>query len=448
MRTHQLVLLTSLCLGTLVPVCMGESASAIPGGKPAAASPAVRTGQAAFHDYSSEVPGTRYKVTLADLPQPKPEESVDSGGGMVTRPSDAWPKAPAGFKVSMYQTGLDNPRLIRFAPNGDLFLAESESGKVRVFRGVDASGKPAQSAVFATGLNRPFGIAFFPLGANPKWVYIGDTDQVLRFPYKNGDMTATGAQEVVVKELPGFAQLRGGGHWTRDVVFNKDGSKMLVSVGSGSNVDDMDTHPKEFHRADVLEFTPEGKFEKVYAAGIRNCVGEAINPITGQLWCSTNERDGLGNNLVPDYITHVQEDGFYGWPWWYMGGHQDPRHVGKHPELKDKVITPDVILQPHYASLEMLFYEGKQFPAEYKGDIFAAEHGSWNREPRTGYEVIRAPMKGGQATGEYQDFLTGFVTADGKVWGRPVGVAIAQDGSLFVTDDGSKTIWQVTYTGK
>ena len=451
MRTDRLVLLTSLCLGSLAPictgVCLGESGTATPGGTAAAAT-TVRTGTAAFHDYSSEVPGTRYKVTLADLPQPKPEESVDSGRGLITRPDDAWPKAPAGFKVSMYQTGLDNPRLIRFAPNGDLFLAESESGKIRIFRGVDANGKPAQATVFASGLNRPFGIAFYPLGANPKWVYIGDTDQVLRFPYKNGDMTATGAQEVVVKELPGFAQLRGGGHWTRDVVFTKDGSKMLVSVGSGSNVDDMDTHPNEFHRADVLQFSPEGKFEKVYAAGIRNCVGEAINPITGQLWCSTNERDGLGNNLVPDYITHVQEDGFYGWPWWYMGGHQDPRHVGKHPELKDKVITPDVILQPHYASLEMLFYEGKQFPAEYKGDIFAAEHGSWNREPRTGYEVIRAPMKGGQATGEYQDFLTGFVTADGKVWGRPVGVAVAQDGSLFVTDDGSKTIWQVTYTGK
>ncbi len=201
---------------------------------------------------------------------------------------------------------------------------------------------------------------------------------------------------------------------------------MLVSVGSASNVDDTDTHPNEFHRANVLEFSPDGKFVKVYASGIRNCVGEAINPTTGQLWCSTNERDRLGNNLVPDYITSVKEDGFYGWPWYYMGGHQDPRHAGKHPELKDKVIVPDVLLQPHFASLEMAFYEGKQFPSQYTGDAFAAEHGSWNRSKRSGYQVIRVPMRNGHATGEYEDFLTGFVTPDGKVWGRPVGVTSGQ----------------------
>jgi len=253
-------------------------------------------------------------------------------------------------------------------------------------------------------------------------------------------------------DLPGGGRLRGGGHWTRDVVFSKDGTKMFVSVGSHSNVDDPDTTPEEFHRADVLEFTPEGKFIKVYASGIRNCVGEAINPISGELWCSTNERDGLGNNLVPDYVTHVQEGGFYGWPWYYMGGasggKQDPRHVGKHPELQAKVITPDILVNPHFASLEMLFYEGKQFPAEFHGDGFAAEHGSWNRADRSGYEVIRLPMKGGRATGEYEDFLTGFVLPNGDVWGRPVGVTVAEDGSLFVSDDGSKSIWHVTYTGK
>jgi glucose/arabinose dehydrogenase len=217
-------------------------------------------------------------------------------------------------------------------------------------------------------------------------------------------------------------------------------------------VDDPDTHPEEFHRADVLEFTPEGKFVKIYASGIRNCVGEAINPITGELWCSTNERDALGNNLVPDYVTHVQEDGFYGWPWYYMGGAkgglQDPRHAGKHPELQSKVITPDILVNPHFASLEMLFYEGSQFPAEYRGDGFAAEHGSWNRARRSGYEVIRLPMNHGHATGEYEDFLTGFVNPDSTVWGRPVGVAVANDGSLFVSDDGSNSIWHVSYTGK
>jgi glucose/arabinose dehydrogenase len=213
-------------------------------------------------------------------------------------------------------------------------------------------------------------------------------------------------------------------------------------------VDDPDTHPEEEHRADVLEFTPEGKFTKVYASGIRNCVGEAINPTTGSLWCSTNERDMLGDNLVPDYITSVKEDGFYGWPWYYMGSNQDPRHEGKHPELNGKVLVPDVLLQPHFASLEMTFYEGSQFPAEYKGDAFAAEHGSWNKAQRAGYEVIRVPMEDGKAKGEYEDFLTGFTTADGHVWGRPVGVAVGEDGSLFVTDDGSGSIWHVSYEGK
>lgn len=405
------------------------------------------TGQAAFTDYTQEHPGVRRKLTVADLPEPKEDESVDNGPTLSPRPDGAMPIAPAGFKVEMYADGFNEPRLIRTAPNGDIFLADSHGDKVMVLRGVGADGKAAQVSTFAAGLDLPFGIQFYPSGPNPKWVYVGNTKTVVRFPYKVGDLVATGAPQTIVAQLPGFAQLRGGGHWTRDVVFTPDGKHMLVSVGSASNVDDIDTHPNEFHRADVLEFTPEGRFEKVYASGIRNCVGEAINPTTGQLWCSTNERDRLGDNLVPDYVTSVKEDGFYGWPWWYMGGHQDPRHVGKHPELKDKVITPDVILQPHFASLELTFYTGKQFPADYSGDGFAAEHGSWNKSKRAGYEVIRIPMKNGHATGEYEDFLTGFVTPDGKVWGRPVGVAVGNDGSLFVTDDGSKIVWHVSYVG-
>jgi glucose/arabinose dehydrogenase len=411
----------------------------------------VKTGQDAFTDYSQESPGVRRKLTVADLPAPYATKGVDAGSDKIDRPSDAWPKAPAGFKVDQYATGIDRPRLIRTAPNGDLFVALSESSKIMVFRGVDAQGKPKQSETFTTDTNMPFGIAFSPAGPNPKWVYIGNTDSVVRFPYKNGDMKASGPAQKLA-DLPGGGRLRGGGHWTRDIAFSKDGTKMFVSVGSHSNVDDADTHPEEFHRADVLEFTPEGKFLKIYASGIRNCVGEAVNPITGQLWCSTNERDMLGDNLVPDYITHVQEDGFYGWPWYYMGGQsggkQDPRHEGKHPELQSKVLTPDVLLQPHFASLEMLFYEGSEFPADYKGDIFAAEHGSWNKSKRAGYEVIVAPTKDGKATGEYMDFLTGFVTPEGKVWGRPVGVTVAKDGTLFVTDDGSGTIWHVSYTGQ
>jgi len=429
-------------------LAVAPAASSAPA--PAADQP-VLTGQAAFTDALHESPGTRRHLTWADLPAPAPDQSVDNGPTVVARPANAWPLAPKGFKVDLYATGLDNPRLLRVAPNGDLFLAESETGKIKVFRGVSADGKPQQTSVFATGLHQPFGIAFYPSGPNPQYVFIGDTDEIVRFPYQSGDLVARGPQENIV-ELPGGGRLRGGGHWTRDLIFSPDGSKLFASVGSHSNVDDSDTHPEEYHRADVLEFTPTGSFVKVYASGIRNCVGEAINPTTGELWCSTNERDGLGNNLVPDYITHVQEGGFYGWPWFYYhgpsGGLQDPRHMGRHPELQAKVITPDILLNPHFASLELFFYTGSQFPAEFKGDGFAAEHGSWNRAQRAGYEVVRLPMKNGHASGEYEDFLTGFVTPAGSVWGRPVGVAQAADGSLFVSDDGSKSIWHVTYTGK
>jgi glucose/arabinose dehydrogenase len=406
------------------------------------------TGQSAFHDFSQEHPGNRYKLTVADLPAPNPDESVDNGADMVPRPDNAWPQAPKGFKVELYAQGFTEPRLIRTAPNGDLFLADSRAGEVKILRGVTADGKAKTVTVFASGLDHPFGINFYPSGDHPQWVYVANTTSLVRFPYKDGDLKATGAPQTIVPVLPGYAQLRGGGHWTRDVTFSTDDKRMFISVGSASNVDDPDTHPREFHRADVLEYTPEGKFVKIYAYGIRNCVGEAINPTTGQLWCSTNERDVLGNNLVPDYITHIEEGGFYGWPWYYIGGHQDPRLEGKHPELKAKAIVPDVLLQPHFASLEMTFYTGHEFPSSYDGDAFAAEHGSWNRSNRAGYEVIRVPMHDGRATGEYEDFLTGFVRPDGKVWGRPVGVAVAKDGSLFVTDDGTNSVWHVIYTAK
>jgi glucose/arabinose dehydrogenase len=450
------------------------------------------TGPAAFTDYNQQVPGLRHKITVADLPQPKPDEAVNNTAHLVPRPEGAWPTAPAGFKVTLYAGGdgtpnqrSDNmesmvrtpgtflmPRLIRSAPNGDLFLADSGAGILFVLRGIGPDGKATTIEKFATGLDHPFGIAFYP-AVNPKFVYVGNATTIQRFPYKSGDLKATGPAETIVPDIPGYAQLTGGGHWTRDVIFSEDGRHMLVSVGSASNVDDPDAHPKEFHRADVLEYTPEGKFVEVYAHGIRNCVGEAINPVTGSLWCSTNERDNLGNHLVPDYVTSVPEGSFFGWPWYYMGAHQDPRlpqpcanGTGpnlqaaalnsdqakdcKRVDLSAKVRTPDVLVQPHMASLEMTFYPASKasFPSSFAGGAFAAEHGSWNRAQRAGYNVIYMPMVDGKATGEYDDFLDGFVMKDGTVWGRPVGVTVGNDGSLFVTDDGSRSVWRVTYVGK
>ena len=458
------------------------------------------TGQSAFTDWAQQRPGVRHKITLGDLPAPNPAEAVDNGPNVIPRPITAWPIAPAGFSVTLYAGGdskpleradatehmklssgtFTEPRFIATAPNGDLFLADSGAGTIFILRGIAPSGKAATIEKFATGLDHPFGITFYPSGPNPQYVYIGNATTVQRFAYKNGDLHATGKPETIVPDIPGYAQLRGGGHWTRDVVFTKDDKYLLVSVGSGSNVDDADTHPREFHRADVLAYTPDGKFVEVYANGLRNCVGEAINPVTGSLWCSTNERDNLGNHLVPDYVTSVPHGSFFGWPWYYMGGKQDPRlpqpcanGTGPNPglakplsdadaknckrvDMSSKVKTPDVLVQPHMASLEMNFYPDYPaktkphgvFPPSYTGDAFASEHGSWNRANRAGYEVIVIPMKNGQATGEYDDFLTGFVTPDGQVWGRPVGVTVGADGSLYVTDDGSRSVWHVSYLSK
>jgi glucose/arabinose dehydrogenase len=407
------------------------------------ATPRQAGGTVTFADYREQRPGVRHRITVQNLPKPYATPSAEEGPDIVARPKDAWPQAPPNFRVSLYATGLENPRLVRRAPNGDLFVSESQPGRIRVLRGLGGDGRAATANVFATGLRRPFGIAFYPPGPNPQFVYIADTDEVLRFPYSNGDLQARG-ERMSIAALPGGGRLRGGGHWTRDIAFSRDGRRMFVSVGSFSNVDDVDGNEREHHRANILEFTPDGKGPRVFASGIRNAVGIAVSPETGDLWASVNERDELGDNLVPDYITRVQEGGFYGWPWFYMGGFQDPRHAGKHPELKDKVLTPDVLVQPHAASLGMVFYEGNAFPAPHRG-VFAAQHGSWNRAARTGYEVIHVPLRDGRATGEYEDFLTGFVTSSGKVWGRPVGVAVASDGSLIVTDDGSDSVWRVTY---
>ena len=436
-RWKLVTFIKAISAGQVSGARVAESVATLPVGNTASNAPPP---QPPFTDYRYEKPGTFRHIHLRDLSAPYASASATNGPTIVTRPAHAWPQAPPGFKVGLYASGLHNPRILRRAPNGEIFLAETSAGDIKVFRGMTADGKPREVKTFATGLNTPFGIAFYPLGRNPQWVYVANMDSVVRFPYRNGDLQARGPAQHL-DDLPS-----GGHHRSRDIVFSPDGKKMFVSVGSHENVD---VSPIEKDRADILEYNPDGTGMRIYASGIRNPVGIAIDPKTGELWCSVNERDGLGNDLVPDYITHVQAGGFYGWPWWYMGPHQDPRFPGQRVDLKNKVITPDVILQPHDASLEMTFYDGKQFPKQYQGDIFAAEHGSWNRAPRAGYEVIRVPLhQTGHASGEYEDFLTGFVVDASNVWGRPVGLVTAHDGSLLVSDDGSGSIWRVTYVGK
>jgi glucose/arabinose dehydrogenase len=415
----------------------------------------VLQGKNAYGSWRSDKPGTVRLIRPQDLPRPGASLSVANASRVVTRPAGVSPRVPEGFKIELLAEGLSGPRILRVAPNGDIFVAETRAGRVRVLRTDGA--KVVSNETYAGGLNRPFGIAFFPSGDNPQWLYVANTDSVVRFPYRAGDLKAA-KPETVVANLA-----HGSGHSTRDIVFTPDNKRMLVSVGSAGNVGEGMGNPPggleawsrtqptgaawgyELDRAAVLAFDPDGKNRKLYATGIRNCVGLAIQPQSGTPWCSTNERDGLGDDLVPDYVTSVREGAFYGWPWFYIGGNEDPRHAGARRDLKDRVTVPDVLLQPHSASLGMTFYQGDQFPADYQGDAFAAEHGSWNRSKRTGYKVIRIRMKDGKPTGEYEDFVTGFVVNDTEVWGRPVGVAVAKDGALLISEDGSGTIWRVTH---
>jgi glucose/arabinose dehydrogenase len=376
----------------------------------------VLKGEGPLNDWNNERPGNRYLIKASDLPKPYATDSSPNESRVVPRPANAWPKVPDGFKIDQALTGLDEPRTIVAAPNGDLFVAESTPGRIRVLRGFGSDGKAVTNEVFATGLTLPYGIAFYPPGPNPQFVYIGNTNSIVRFAYKNGDLKAGGPAQVIVANIPGGARY-GGGHWTRSLAFSNDGKKLYVGVGSKANVGD---DKSETNRADVLEFNPDGTGQRTYAAGIRNPSGVAINPQTGEVWVAVNERDALGDNLVPDYVTHLQEGGFYGWPWYYAGPNQDPRFAGKRPELKEKAIVPDVLLQSHSAPLTLAFYEGKQFPAEYRGDLFVTSHGSWNRAKRTGYKVMRLYTPNGKATGEY-------------------------DGALVFTDDASNSVWRVTY---
>jgi len=420
-------------------------------------------------DWQNDHPGQIHQILLGELPPPYATVSAGNSPRTVDRPPGAALAVPPGFRVRLFASGLSGPRLLRVAPNGDIFIAETRRGRIRVLRAADGADAPAANTIFAEHLEGPFGIAFYPLGPEPQWVYVGELNDVVRFPYRNGDLTARGPAQTVVPRLADST----GGHTTRDVVFSLDGRRMFISVGSGSNVAEgmpvkspaeirtwEATHARgsawgyEADRADVLVTDPEGRQKpRIFATGIRNAVGLAVQPGTGELWASTNERDALGDDLVPDYVTHVREGGFYGWPWYYLGDHEDPRHAGERPDLAGQAIVPDVLVQAHSASLEMTFYPPgatgpAAFPAEYRGDIFAAFHGSWNRTGRTGSKVIRVLLRNGVATGQYEDFLTGFVVDDGHVWGRPVGVTVAHDGALLVTDDANDTLWRISYSGR
>jgi glucose/arabinose dehydrogenase len=424
-----------------------------------AQAPILRTGPAALGDWRDDAPGVRRKITPADLPKPYASRSVSNSVRVVAPPANAALQAPPGFEVRLFARNLRGPRQMRVAPNGDVFVAESSAGRVHLLRPSADGATAGESEVFASGLSYPFGIAFYP-ESDPEWVYVANTGSVVRFPYRAGDMKARGAAETVVPRLPT------GGHATRDIVFSPDGRRMFVSVGSLSNVAESmggrdptalraweaehglgATWGNEAERADVLAFDPQGQGRRIFATGLRNCVGMAIHPATGDLWCSVNERDGMGDDLPPDYVTRVAEGAFYGWPWYYIGPNADPR-PGARPDLADKVTVPDVLIQAHSASLGMAFYTGDRFPAAYRGHGFSALHGSWNRAKRTGYKIVRIIVENGVPTGEYEDFVTGFVIDDASVWGRPVGVAVAKDGSLLFSEDGNGTIWRVSYGGR
>ena len=430
---------------------------------------AVLTGEDAFGDWREDAPGVTRHIQVADLQPPGFTESASNGPENVPMPEGIAPTVPEGFSVELVASGLENPRVIRFAPNGDLFVANSEAGQVLVFHWPEGAEEP-EKHVFVDKLNQPYGIAFYPPGDNPEWVYIGESDGLKRFPYKSGDLElAEDAEDEVL--LQGVPAER---HWTRDIAFSPEGDKLYYAVGSGSNIgldSTMEPTPEggldawiadhplgaawggEERRATVLAFDPKAadptafaESEEIFATGLRNCSGMTIQPATGELWCVVNERDELGDNIPFDYATAVAEGKFYGWPWYYIGDNPDPRWAETPREdLADDVTVPDVLFQSHSAPLNITFYEADQFGPEFKGDAFVAMHGSWNRNTRTGYKVVRLDIdENGEPTGTYEDFMTGFVTDDASVWGRPVGIAVGPDGSLYVSEDASGTIWKIS----
>ncbi len=376
---------------------------------------------------AAEQPGTVFHIKPSDLPAPYATPGVANTSETIARPKDAMPLVPKGFAISAFATGLSNPRWMEIAPNGDVFLAEPEQNKITLLHGGKAS-------TFADGFNHPHGLAFHD-GA----LYVADLIAVWRLDYKDGALRS-GARTRVTKD--GFGPM--GGHVTRDIAFDRDGA-LYVAIGSMSNIAE-DKSP----RATVQKVDAQGHLS-TFASGTRNPVGIVLYPGTNDLYVTVNERDGYGDGLVPDYLTRIQQGDFYGWPYAYTGNHPDPDFGKKRPDLVAVSKTPDVLFQSHSAPLGLVFYEGTQFPADYKGDAFVSLHGSWNSGKPTGYKVVRVKFEQGRPVGSYENFITGFwdsTTSPAQVWGRPAGLAVAKDGSLLIADDVGKTVWRVSYTGK
>jgi len=376
----------------------------------------------------------RTHIRPADLPAPQNVETYEFPN-LVWQPENAVLHVPAGFDVRMFAGELRGPKQIVETPNGDILVAESGKGRVLLLRDANGDGAIAASEthVLLDDLSRPAGLA-----VSRTHLYAGETGRIARFAYRPGQTRITAAPEKIGDVPPrGYRE-----HWTRYLALSPDQKKLYVTIGSQSN---NDVEP-DARRGTIVEIDLATNASRIYASGLRNATGLAFHPKTGQLWATCNERDGLGDDLVPDFVTSVREGGFYGWPYAYIGANPDPANGSKRPDLVAKTILPEVLIQAHSASLGISFYDGKMFPAQYRGDAFVALHGSWNRSKRTGYKVIRVLFRDGKPTGEYDDFLTGFMLGEETpdVWGRPVSVTVLRDGSMLVGDDGGGKIWRVT----
>jgi glucose/arabinose dehydrogenase len=405
-------------------------------------------------------------LLVQQLPAPFQTPWFRKATRVVPMPDGRHLTVPSGFTVRVFADNLTFARFMALAPNGDVFLAEPfrGAGRITILRDADKDGVAEVRETFATGLNRPFGLAFWMArSANlPSYLYVGNNDSVVRFRYQPGQTAAAGPPEKIADLPPSDAaldkdtanrlhidldQTRGYNHWTRNVVFNPAGTKMYVTVGSSTNA----TPEDDRRRAAINEYNPDGTAHRVFASGLRNPVGLAYVPGTNALWTAVNERDQLGDELVPDYITFVRDGGFYGWPYSYIGQHLDPTVQSPRPDLVATAIVPDVLLPSHSAALGLLFYTGSQFPAEYRDSAFVALHGSINRSKLSGYTVVRVPFRDGRPAGPPSDFLSGFVARDDEekqAWGRPVGLLQLPDGSLLVSDDGGNRVWRVSYREK